>query len=97
MVDLERYRATSGERNFIEQMKAPIFLEAVLAIMQETQYNLEEKVNLNILKDNFSPRTNASIFTSKAPSVIRLVKQNQSSFSSTEINKPLPSPVHSVL
>ena len=27
-----RYRATSGERNFIEQMKAPILLEAVLTI-----------------------------------------------------------------
>ena len=37
MVDLLGYRATSGERNFIEQIKAPIFLEAVLAIeiMQE--------------------------------------------------------------
>ena len=32
MVDLQRYRATSGERNFIEQIKAPIFLEAVVAI-----------------------------------------------------------------
>ena len=32
MVDLYRYRATSGERNFIERIKAPIFLEAVLAI-----------------------------------------------------------------
>ena len=27
-----RYRPTSGERNFIKQIKAPIFLEAVLAI-----------------------------------------------------------------
>ena len=32
MVDLERYRATSGEKNFIERIKTPIFLEAVLAI-----------------------------------------------------------------
>ena len=32
MVDLWRYRATSGERNFKEQNKAPIFLETVLAI-----------------------------------------------------------------
>ena len=31
MVDLQRHRATSGGRNFIEQIKAPIFLEAVLA------------------------------------------------------------------
>ena len=26
------YRATSGERNFIERIKAPIFLEAVASI-----------------------------------------------------------------
>ena len=32
MVDLQRYRATSGERNFIERIKAPIFLQAVLVI-----------------------------------------------------------------
>ena len=32
MVHLWRYRATSEERNFIEPIKAPIFLEAVLAI-----------------------------------------------------------------
>ena len=32
MVDLKRYRTTSGERNFIDQIKAPIFLEVVLAI-----------------------------------------------------------------
>ena len=31
MVDLQRYTGTSGERNFIEKIKAPIFLEAVLA------------------------------------------------------------------
>ena len=47
-----RYRATSGKRNFIEQIRAPIFLEAVLAIqkMYEPQSNLEEKVNPSILK-----------------------------------------------
>ena len=32
MVDLQRHRATSEERNFIQQIKAPIFLEAILAI-----------------------------------------------------------------
>ena len=31
MADLKRYRETSEERNFIEQIKAPIFFEAVLA------------------------------------------------------------------
>ena len=32
IVDLWRYRATSGKRNFIERIKVPIFLETVLAI-----------------------------------------------------------------
>ena len=30
MVDSHRYRATPEERNFIERIKAPIFLEALL-------------------------------------------------------------------
>ena len=34
---LQRYRATSEERNFIERIKTPIFLEAVLEI--EAMYN----------------------------------------------------------
>ena len=32
MVDLERYRATLGEGNFIERISVLIFLEKVLAI-----------------------------------------------------------------
>ena len=32
MVELEGYRATLGEGNFIKQINAPIFWEAVLAI-----------------------------------------------------------------
>ena len=32
IISKKLYRATSGERNFIEQIKSPIFLEAVLAI-----------------------------------------------------------------
>ena len=49
MVDLLRYRATSGKRNFIERIKAPIFLEAVLAKeMLEPQSNLEEKLDPSI-------------------------------------------------
>ena len=32
MVDLQKYRGTFGERNFIERIKTAIFLEAVLAI-----------------------------------------------------------------
>ena len=63
MADLKRYRATSGERHLIERIKAPIFLEEVLAIeiMLEPQSNLEEKVNARILKDAFSSRTDPSI------------------------------------
>ena len=46
MVDLKRYRTTSRERNFIEQIKTLIFLEAVLAIdiKWEQKLNLEENL-----------------------------------------------------
>ena len=56
MVDLWRHRATSGETNFVEQIKVTIFLESVLdiEIMYELQSNLEEKVNPSILKAEFS-------------------------------------------
>ena len=69
MVDLYRYRTISGERNSIERNKAPIILEAVLEIeiMCEIQSNLEEKVNSSILKDDFSLRTDTSIFASIEP------------------------------
>ena len=71
MVDLQRYRAASGERNFIEQIKAPIFLEVVLAIetMQEPRSKLEEKVCPQHLNhpDDFLSRTDPSIFTSVPP------------------------------
>ena len=69
MVAIHRYRATSGERSFTERIKAPIFLEAVLAteVMQEPQSNLEEKVNPSILKNEFFSRIDPSIFTSIAP------------------------------
>ena len=70
MIDLKRYRKTYGEINFIEQIKAPIFLEAVLAIemMWELKFNLEEKSNSEILKGDFST------------SDITLVKQNKLDF-----------------
>ena len=63
-----RYRATSGERNFTERIKAPIFLDVVLTIeiMQEPQSYLEEKDNLMVFKDDFSSGTGQSIFTSIA-------------------------------
>ena len=96
MVDLKRYRATSGERKFIEQIKALIFLEAVLAIkiMYEPQSNLEKKDKPSILKDDFSSRTAPSIFTSIAP--LLLDWSNKIDFSSTEINKIYPIPIHNV-
>ena len=80
MVDLYRYRETSGERNFTEQIKAPIFLEGLLAIeiMSEPQSNLEEKVNPSTLKDDFSSRTNPYIFTSIVP--VLLDQSNETSF-----------------
>ena len=66
IVGLQRYRATSGERNFIEQIKVQIFLQEVLAIeiMQEPPSNLEEKVNPSLIKDDFSLRKDPLIFTS---------------------------------
>ena len=49
-VDLQRYRAFSEERKFIERIKTLIFLQAVLAIeiMEDPQSNLEEKVNPSV-------------------------------------------------
>ena len=77
---LENYqdRATYGDRNFIERIKAPIFLQTVLAleIMLEPQSNLEEKVDPSILKDDFSSRTKPSIFTSITPKLLDQPKQN---------------------
>ena len=60
IVDLQRYRAKSGEENFIEQIKAIILLEEVLTIeiMLEHQSILEEKVNLSILKSLVMIRMN---------------------------------------
>ena len=74
-----------------------IFQGVVLAIeiMHKPQSNLEEKVNPSILKDDFSSKTNLFIFTSIAP--VLLDRSNKAScFSSTEINKPLPAPVHHI-
>ena len=54
-VDLQRYRATSGEQSFIDCIKAPVYLETVLAIdiRLEPKSNLEDKFNPCILKDDF--------------------------------------------
>ena len=73
MVDLWRHRAISEERKKEKRLqkegkKTPNFLEALLAIeiMLELQANLEDKVNPSILKDDFSSRSDPSIFKSKA-------------------------------
>ena len=83
MVDLQRHGATSGERNFkdqIKRIKTPIFVEtaAAIEIMLEPQSNLEEKDNPNILKDDFSTRNDPSIFTSIAP--VLLDQSNETSW-----------------
>ena len=55
MVDLQRYRATSGERNVIEQIKAPIFLEE----FQQQRYC---KSPYPIQKRNSTPASKKIIF-----------------------------------
>ena len=85
-INLQRYRKTSGERNFIEQTRAQIFLETILAmIMLEPRQNLEKKDTPSILKDHFFQGHTHFHFNST--SVVRLVRRNQLSFSSFEINK----------
>ena len=63
---------TTGGKNFTERIKSPIFLERFLAIeiMQEPQSHLEERDSPSILKDDFSSRTNQSIFTTMAPMLL---------------------------
>ena len=48
-------------------------------------------------KVRFQSLTDPSIFQINRTSVIRAVKRNKLSFSSIEINKTLPVPIHSVL
>ena len=63
----------------MERINAPIFFEVILAIeiIQKLQSNLEEKVNPSILKDDFSSRTDPSIFTLIAP--VSLERSNETS------------------
>ena len=78
---------------FINQINL-MCLEVLLDIhfkYHETQSNLEEKVNPSILKNDFSSRTEPSIFTSTAAVLI-----DWSNETSIEINNPLPVPVHGV-
>ena len=64
MVDLQRYRANSGKKNFIEQIKAPIFHRGSSSNrdnVRDLHPNLEGKVNSSILQDDFSSRTDPFI------------------------------------
>ena len=73
MVDLKRCRATSEERNFMEHIKAPIFSEAVLAIliMWEPKLTFKEKDNSGVIKDDFCWRVDpASHFNIIAPVIL---------------------------
>ena len=90
-----RFIKDHPQRNFRELIKAPIFLEAVLAIetMQEPQSNLNEKEGPSILRDDFSSRTDLSNFTSIAPETGQM---KQAEFSCIEIKNPIPAPVHSI-
>ena len=60
---------TSEERNFIERIKAVIFMKLGLAMqkMEEAQLNLEEKDSPSIPKDGFCSKRALSIFILKAP------------------------------
>ena len=70
----------------MEEIKSPIFLEQFL----------EEKYHPNNLKDDFSSKKDAFIFTSMKP-VIGQVKQHKMGFWKIEMNKPIPAPVYSIL
>ena len=56
MADLLRYRATSGERNFIELIKAPIFFERSFSNrdIARVPVQFRKKSQPSILKDEFS-------------------------------------------
>ena len=55
-------QSNSGEKNLIERIKADVEAD-LIEIIKEPQSNLEENVNPRILKDDFSSRTDPSIFT----------------------------------
>ena len=59
--------------NFIERIKVPIFIDAVLSMqtMHEPRPNLAEKDIPSILKVDFSSRADPLIFTSIAPELFK--------------------------
>ena len=73
-------------------------MKVVLTIgtMQEPQFNLEEKETPSILKDDFSLRTDPSIFTSIPPELLDRSNESMFIFSILKINKLLLAPINSV-
>ena len=77
--------ATSGERNFTERIKTPIFLEEVLAI--EIMFQFRRETQPQHCKRLVFLKKRPIHFYITSPSVIRPEKQNQLSFFCHEINK----------
>ena len=95
MEDLQRQRATSEERNFIEWIKAPT--GKALAGGFSNRDNVRVPIQFKesqpqYFKIRFLLKNRPIHFYINRNKVIRRVKQNQLSFSSTEINKPFPAP-----
>ena len=68
-----RDKTNSGERNFIEQIKIPIFLEGTSSNRGSAKVPVQctgERDNPSLLKDSFFSTVDQSIFTSKAPALL---------------------------
>ena len=75
MVDLERYIETSGEQNLIQQIKVPIFLEAVLARDNGVPFQFGRESQPQHLKRWFFLKNQPIYFHINSASVIRPVNQ----------------------
>ena len=97
MVDLQRYKATSGERNFIEQSSKFLGCSFSNTDNVRTPIQFRREGSPQHLKRWFFLKNRSIHFHINRTIVTRLVKQNQLIFPRVEINKPLLTPVHSVL
>ena len=98
-VDLQRYRATSWERNFRTNPGSNFFggsFSFSNRVNVRAPIHFRRKSQLQHLKKWFFLKNRPIHSHINNTSVNRLVKWNQLSFSSIEINKSLPAPVHSV-
>ena len=105
MVDLQIHRATSGGRNFIKQIKERIELHRTnqgsnfLRVSFSSGDNVRAPIQFRResqpqhLKRLFILKKRPVHFHINSTSVFRPVNQNKLSFSSIEINKPLPAPI----